>query len=73
MIITQRYKCTDFFFSISPPNNTKRLQNIINLSKLQNVELMVHPAAREELEYLITDEYLQMIYDVDRTSYALFD
>lgn len=72
-ILTRRYICTDSFFSISPLSDTKRLQHIIMLAKSQNVELMVHPEKLEELDYLMTDDYLQMISGVERRSYAFLD
>jgi predicted glycoside hydrolase/deacetylase ChbG (UPF0249 family) len=69
-ILTRRYICTDAFFSIAPHQNIGRLNNIIELAKSQNVEMMVHPERQEEFDFLMTDEYSQMISNIEKRSYA---
>jgi predicted glycoside hydrolase/deacetylase ChbG (UPF0249 family) len=69
-ILKRRYICTDFFYSISPHRTIERLIRIVNLSKSWNVELMVHPERLEEFDYLMSDEYLQVISDAERKSYC---
>ncbi len=69
-LLMRRYTCTDLFFSVSPLWDTQRLNTIVTLAKTRNVELMVHPERQEEADYLMTDEYAQMISDVKRRSYA---
>ena len=68
-ILTRRYICTDYFFDISPHHKIERLIRIVNLSKYRNVELMVHPERQEEFNYLMSDEYLQVISDAERKNY----
>jgi hypothetical protein len=69
-ILKRRYICTDYFYSISPHHNIERLIRIVILSKHKNVELMVHPERLEEFDYLMSEEYLQVIYDAERKSYS---
>lgn len=70
VILTRRYICTDFFFSISPHQKIERLQSIANLSKSWNVELMVHPERKEEFDYLMSDNYLEIISDAQKINYS---
>jgi chitin disaccharide deacetylase len=57
LLITRRYVCTDFFFSLSPINKMERLQRIVYISSDSVVELMVHPGKKDEFDYLMSDEY----------------
>ncbi|MBI4684774.1 MAG: ChbG/HpnK family deacetylase [Nitrospirae bacterium] len=68
--LTNRYICTDFFFSISPVNNPGRLQRVINISNSSNVELMVHPEKEDEYNCLMSAEYLSMISNVKKCAYS---
>lgn len=70
VILLRRYTCTDYFFSITPHQNTERLQNIVNIAKSRSVELMVHPGRSDEYDYLMSDDYLQLISEVQKGSYA---
>jgi chitin disaccharide deacetylase len=69
-IIKRRYTCTDLFFSIEPHQKAERLQNIVNLSKFSNVELMVHPERKREFDYLMSEEYFQLISQSLRGTYG---
>jgi chitin disaccharide deacetylase len=60
-ILARRYVCSDYFFSISPISDHERLKRIVSLAESSNVELMVHPEKRDELAYLMSEEYLGMI------------
>lgn len=70
-IVAGKYVCTDSFFSLVPIDKNDRLQTIINLSKESVVELMVHPERKEELDYLMRDEYSEMISLVKTGNYGL--
>jgi predicted glycoside hydrolase/deacetylase ChbG (UPF0249 family) len=70
-VIASKYICTDFFFSLAPIDKKERLQKILNLSKESIVELMVHPERKEELDYLMSDEYFDMLYLVKTGDYSL--
>jgi predicted glycoside hydrolase/deacetylase ChbG (UPF0249 family) len=70
-IVTRRYNCTDFFFSLSLLLRTGRLQTIMNLARSRNVEVMVHPERNEEFDYLMSDAYFDMISAVNTGNYRL--
>ena len=70
-ILTRRYKSTDMFFSVTPPQDIERLQRIINLSRSRNVELMVHPEREDDVTCLMSDKFFQMIAETRMGSYAL--
>ena len=56
--LKRRYRCTDFFFSISPINKPSRMKMIIELAKSYVVEMMVHPEKEEEQNYIMSKEYM---------------
>ncbi|MFX0196077.1 MAG: ChbG/HpnK family deacetylase [Candidatus Hodarchaeota archaeon] len=66
--LTRRYDSTDFFFDISPIRS-RRLERIINLAKISNVELMVHPERPAEYTHLMSDEYLEAISGIEKCTY----
>jgi len=65
----RRYQCTDFFFSIEPIHKSDRLRVIIELSLAHNVELMVHPEKQDEYNYLLSNEYIELIRNKKIESY----
>jgi chitin disaccharide deacetylase len=68
-ILTRRYICTDFFFNIPLVTQLARLQRIANLANASNVELMVHPEDESEYDFLMSDEYFQIISEVNKVNY----
>ena len=52
--LLSRFRCTDFFFSLSPIE-AGRIREIMNLSEGSSVELMVHPAKDDEYRFLLSD------------------
>ena len=66
----KKYICTEFFFDISPLESKDRILNILELSNTSNVELMVHPELPEEYDYLMSDEFLDMISALEKVSYS---
>jgi predicted glycoside hydrolase/deacetylase ChbG (UPF0249 family) len=68
--LLRRYTCTDCFFSVVPFDNRERLKSIVNIARSRNVGLMVHPEKSEEYNYLVADDYLQMISHVAKGSYS---
>lgn len=70
-ILMRRYICTNFFFGSLPHRDKQRLLRILNMAKIWNVELEVHPEKKEEFEYLMSDEFISMISVVETGDYAL--
>lgn len=71
LIIKKRYTCTDYFFSFWPPFQSARMQRIVDIAKSTNVELMVHPERKKELDCLLSDNFFNMISSVKIGNYAL--
>lgn len=67
--LQQRNLCTDFFFSIEPLQASGRLQHIVTLAQSSNVELMVHPQKQAEFNYLMSDQYMNLISGVEVGTY----
>ncbi len=59
-----RFLSTDSFFSILPIEDHERLQNIMNRSARSNVEIEVHPENPEEVKFLLSDRFRQLIASV---------
>lgn len=61
IIVARRFISTDSFFSILPLQNYERLRNIFNRAVSSNVEIEVHPENADEIEYLLSDQYLSLL------------
>jgi chitin disaccharide deacetylase len=68
--LQQRYKTTDFFFSIVPLINSSRLRAIVDLSHAWNVELMVHPQNGDEYGFLMSDAYAKVVAGANLVGYG---
>lgn len=68
-ILTRRHTCTDAFFSISPAHGT-RLRNAVKVARSYSVEIMTHPERDEDLAFLMSDTFLEIVYGAERGSYA---
>jgi len=62
--ISRRFISPDSFYSIVPVQNHKRLQNFINSAVKKTIEIEVHPENDEEIEFLLTDQYQNLIDSV---------
>ena len=67
--LQKKYICTDYFFDIVPFYK-ERLQKIFSYTKSMNVELMVHAERTEEFNFLMSNEYQEMIYNVKKSNYS---
>jgi len=63
-LVDGKFLSTDSFFSILPIEDHKRLQNILNRSARSNVEIEVHPENADEVEFLFSDRFRQLIASV---------
>jgi chitin disaccharide deacetylase len=70
MVLQQRYRTTDLFFSIIPLSSSGRLNGIVDLSQAFNVELMVHLQNRDEYEFLMSDAYAKVISEAKLVGYG---
>lgn len=62
--ISKRFVSSDLFFSIRPLEHQQRLQDIFRQAESRSVELEVHPENAEEIEFLLSDSYRQMMETV---------
>jgi predicted glycoside hydrolase/deacetylase ChbG (UPF0249 family) len=63
-VVSRRYISTDRFFSIAPIQDLDRLQKIFNHALKENVEIESHPENSEEIEFLLSDQYLRLMESV---------
>lgn len=64
--ISKRFISTDCFFSIAPIQNYERLRQIINRASKETIEIEVHPENVEEIEFLLSDQYQNLMDSVHR-------
>jgi predicted glycoside hydrolase/deacetylase ChbG (UPF0249 family) len=69
--LVRRHICTDAFFSLRPSHEAKRLNEIIRLAFLSNIELMTHPEDRLEYDFLLSAQYYALIEGVPRGTYLM--
>jgi hypothetical protein len=59
--LAKRYRLTDFFFALSQTLQGDRQKRVCELAKTASVELMSHPRATREFEFLMSDNFLEML------------
>ena len=69
--LSRRYQLPDYFFDLAHCIQGKKLDRVATLAKSGNVELMTHPVVNAEEEYLMTDEFGELLQRLDIGSYAL--
>jgi len=69
--LARRYRLTDYFFDLTQCIEGKKLDRVAVLAKSSDVELMTHPVARAEAEYLISHEFQALLQGLELRSYAL--
>ena len=66
-----RYRLTDYFFDLTQCIEGKKLDRVAALAKSGNVELMTHPIVNAEHEYLMGDEFQEILQRPEIGHYAL--
>lgn len=69
MWITKRFITTDSFYSIEPVTDIERLHNIFKKAERENIEIEVHPENAEEMEFLLSDKYKNLLDSVQVGSF----
>jgi len=59
--ISKKFVSTDSFFSVAPVQNHDRVRQIITRAGSETVELEVHPENPEETEFLLSDEFGELV------------
>lgn len=68
--LARTYRLTDFFFSLEQCLKGKRLGRVIELAKVANVELMTHPEKTAEYDFLMSEDYLELMRGIHLNPYA---
>ena len=69
--LARRYQLPDYFFDLTQSIQEKIVDRVAALAKSSSVELMTHPVVHSEAEYLMTDEFGELLQRLDIGSYAL--
>jgi chitin disaccharide deacetylase len=69
--LTRKYQLPDYFFDLTRCIEGKTVDRVVALAKSSSVELMTHPVMTAEAEYLMTDEFGELLQRLDIGSYAL--
>jgi chitin disaccharide deacetylase len=69
--LARRYKLTDYFFDLTQCIEENKLGRVASLAKSSNVELMTHPIVNGEEEYLMSDEFRELLQRLEIGDYAL--
>jgi chitin disaccharide deacetylase len=69
--LARRYRLTDYFFDLTQCLQEKKLERVAALAKSTNVELMTHPIVNAEEEYLMSDEFRELLQRLEIGDYAL--
>ena len=69
--LKRRYRLTDYFFALSQCFDEARLRRVIELAKVATVELMTHPAKKDEYVRLMSDDFLVSIRSLQLGTYSL--
>jgi predicted glycoside hydrolase/deacetylase ChbG (UPF0249 family) len=69
--LSRKHRLTDYFFDLSQSIRENKLDRVIALAKSNMVELMTHPVVEPEAEYLMSDEFSELLSASEVGSYAL--
>ena len=65
-----RYRTTDYFFSLKLARLNRSVARVRELSKQSLVELMTHPAASDEFNYLFSNDYERLLQGVEKGTFC---
>ena len=68
-VVTRRYACTDYLFSLTNSLHSHALPRIKELAKTSNVELQTHPENTEEFEWLMSGSCTEIFSGVPTGSF----
>jgi len=69
--LARQYRLVDYFFDLTQCIEGKKLDRVAALAKSSNVELMRHPVVNWEQEYLMSDEFQEILQRLEIGHYAL--
>lgn len=68
--LVRRYRTTDYFFSLNRCLIEGSIQRVAELAKGARVELMAHPALREERDFLMSERFSAIFGGVPTMNYS---
>lgn len=68
-LVKRRYITTDMFFASNPSEQQSSLKRKVELAENHDVELMVHLSSQRDLEYLMQQNFIDIISEVPRGTY----
>lgn len=68
--LAKRHRLTDYFFALSQHLQPARLAKVVALANGSKVELMTHPEAEGEHDFLLSDAYAQAISPAELRSFS---
>lgn len=68
-MVKRSFVTTDMFFAAIPSGNREILMKHLDLAKIHNVELMVHLSSQLQCEYVMRQEFIDLIRHVPRGTY----
>lgn len=69
--LQRRYHLTDYFFDLTQCIETNKFSRVSSLAKESTVELMTHPIVSQEEDYLMGDEFAELLQRLEVRNYAL--
>ena len=69
--LARRYRFTDYFFDLAECIQENKLDRVTALARSANVELMTHPIVPREADYLMSDEFSELLQRLELGGYAL--
>jgi hypothetical protein len=68
--LSRNYRLTDYFFALSQHLSVAALDRVTSLSKTSSVELMTHPAQRDEQTFLVGTVCERLAREMSEGTYA---
>jgi chitin disaccharide deacetylase len=66
--LARKYRLADYFFDLTQCIEEKKFYRVKALARSSDVELMTHPIIQSELEYLMGDDFLALLEDLEVNS-----
>ena len=69
--LSRRYRTADYYFDLTHILENDLFKRIIELSKTNNIELNTHPSRAREYDYLLSEDYLETMRNLEIGSYSM--
>ena len=66
----RKYRLTDYFFDLTQTMENRKLERVVTLAKVADVELMTHPVTGSEWQFLMTNEFGAELRQLSLGSYT---